>query len=210
MGFGAAKKIYDVGKKIISTPKKKMSKAEKAYKKKIEKEGKIRDKERNKSVAQEIRELKQTGAGKNMTAKQLKDRVMLNRKDAKIPEPKVPGYTPAQRAYAKANKEARQKQIDNAKVSTEKGVKVTKYPSRDKIVKDPTARPRRYLGRGEPIGGMKKGGMLKKPTNPGLKKLPSEVRNKMGYMKHGGSVKGKCRMDGIAIRGRTRAKERSK
>ena len=52
--------------------------------------------------------------------------------------------------------------------------------------------------------------MLKEPTNPGLKKLPSEVRNKMGYMKKGGSVKGKCRMDGIAVRGRTRAKERSK
>jgi hypothetical protein len=29
-------------------------------------------------------------------------------------------------------------------------------------------------------------------------------------MKHGGSVKGKCRMDGIAIRGKTRAKQRSK
>jgi hypothetical protein len=29
-------------------------------------------------------------------------------------------------------------------------------------------------------------------------------------MKHGGAVKGKCRMDGIAIRGKTRAKERSK
>ena len=29
-------------------------------------------------------------------------------------------------------------------------------------------------------------------------------------MKHGGSVKGKCKMDGIAIRGKTRAKQRSK
>ena len=57
---------------------------------------------------------------------------------------------------------------------------------------------------------LNQGGMLKKPTNPGLKKLPSEVRNKMGYMKKGGSVKGKCRMDGIAVRGKTRAKERSK
>ena len=134
-----------------------------------------------------------------------------------------------------------------------------------------------YEDRAKLLGGMKKGGMLKEPTNPGLKKLPSEVRNKMGYMeeggivdrprrmkkpsapstkrpsapkssapekrkrkgdqplitpllkkfaemrkagknvgnlrkgyKHGGSVKGKCRMDGIAIRGKTRAKERSK
>ena len=29
-------------------------------------------------------------------------------------------------------------------------------------------------------------------------------------MKHGGAVKGKCKMDGIAIRGKTRAKQRSK
>jgi len=32
--------------------------------------------------------------------------------------------------------------------------------------------------------------MLKKPTNKGLKKLPTEVRNKMGFMKKGGMVKG--------------------
>ncbi len=53
-----------------------------------------------------------------------------------------------------------------------------------------------------------KGGALKKPTNPGLKKLPTEVRNKMGFMKKGGSVKGKCKVDGIAVRGRTRAKHK--
>jgi len=36
---------------------------------------------------------------------------------------------------------------------------------------------------------MKKGGKLKpidKSNNPGLSKLPTEVRNKMGYMKKGG------------------------
>ena len=32
--------------------------------------------------------------------------------------------------------------------------------------------------------------MLKKPTNKGIKKLPTEVRNKMGFMKKGGMVKG--------------------
>ena len=35
---------------------------------------------------------------------------------------------------------------------------------------------------------MKAGGALKAPTGPGLKKLPTEVRNKMGYMKAGGKV----------------------
>lgn len=73
---------------------------------------------------------------------------------------------------------------------------------------------------------------LNPPSNEGLKKLPTEVRNKMGYMKKGGSVKkgyhrmpdgsimknsahkkkmahggmvGKCKRDGIAVRGKTRA-----
>ena len=44
-----------------------------------------------------------------------------------------------------------------------------------------------------------------------LGKLPTEVRNKMGFMNMGGKVKkmksgGKCKIDGIAIRGRTRAR----
>lgn len=40
----------------------------------------------------------------------------------------------------------------------------------------------------------KKGGALKKvdkTKNPGLDKLPKEVKNKMGYMKKGGSIKKK-------------------
>jgi hypothetical protein len=47
------------------------------------------------------------------------------------------------------------------------------------------------------MGGMKKGGAMKavdEDKNPGLKKLPSEVRNKMGYMKKGGKPK-----DGLAV-----------
>lgn len=48
-------------------------------------------------------------------------------------------------------------------------------------------------------------------NNPGLSKLPTEVRNKMGYMNHGGKVKtmksggtASSRADGIAQRGKTR------
>jgi hypothetical protein len=47
------------------------------------------------------------------------------------------------------------------------------------------------------MGGMKNGGAMKpvdEAKNPGLKKLPSEVRNKMGYMKKGGKPK-----DGLAV-----------
>ena len=46
---------------------------------------------------------------------------------------------------------------------------------------------------GKPIE-LKDGGMLKpvnKSKNPGLAKLPTQVRNKMGYMKKGGKVKAK-------------------
>lgn len=32
------------------------------------------------------------------------------------------------------------------------------------------------------------GGVLKDPTNKGLKKLPKKVRNKMGFKKNGGKV----------------------
>lgn len=68
----------------------------------------------------------------------------------------------------------------------------------------------------------KEGGMLKKPDNPGLSKLPTDVRNKMGYMKKGGKVgmgmtknnykKGgkvsSCskRADGCAKRGKTKGR----
>jgi len=111
-----------------------------------------------------------------------------------------------------------------------------------------------YEERAKYLGGMKKGGEVKKrkPTKEELRKimktggggkrfreiienllgpiknLPKEVRGtgrvrrgavhrmpdgtlmkgaKHG-MKHGGSVKGKCKVDGIAIRGRTRAKHK--
>ena len=68
----------------------------------------------------------------------------------------------------------------------------------------------------------KEGGMLKTPDNPGLKKLPEGVRNKMGFMKKGGKIgkgmtknnykKGgkvsSCskRADGCAVRGKTKGR----
>ncbi len=56
------------------------------------------------------------------------------------------------------------------------------------------------IGRTKKMGGgmmkrpmMEKGGSLKSVPagNKGLKKLPTEVRNKMGFMKKGGKVHGK-------------------
>lgn len=46
---------------------------------------------------------------------------------------------------------------------------------------------------------MKMGGSLKDvdaSKNPGLAKLPTEVRNKMGYKKHGGTTKKMMKMGG--------------
>jgi hypothetical protein len=51
-----------------------------------------------------------------------------------------------------------------------------------------------------------KGGTVKTHTMPDGTKMKGAKHG----MKHGGAVKGKCRMDGIAIRGKTRAKQRSK
>jgi hypothetical protein len=56
---------------------------------------------------------------------------------------------------------------------------------------------------------------MKKPTDDqaGLKKLPTAVRNKMGYMKNGGKVKakgmamgGKVKSKGYAMGGRVKSK----
>jgi len=66
-----------------------------------------------------------------------------------------------------------------------------------KLIKPPKGKKR--LGK---MGGgmmmkrpmMQEGGKALKPVKPsqkGLKKLPTEVRNKMGYMKKGGKVNGK-------------------
>ena len=59
-----------------------------------------------------------------------------------------------------------------------------------------------YYKDSEPVGGVN----MLMPLNLGKKK-----KEKTKEMKHGGAVKGKkCRMDGIAVRGKTRAKQRSK
>ena len=105
----------------------------------------------------------------------------------------------------------------------EKGGKVTTPEKEKKRIKDLAKKERmkkiltedmKTFGPKEESKPVKKkaGGMLKKPDNPGLKKLPTEVRNKMGYMKKGGKVgykKGgsvKHKGDGICVRGKTKGR----
>jgi len=67
----------------------------------------------------------------------------------------------------------------------------------------------------------KEGGALKPvpPDNKGLAKLPTEVRNNMGFAKTGGHVKMKkggkvkrmsCPVDGMAKRGKTKIRKKGK
>ena len=56
----------------------------------------------------------------------------------------------------------------------------------------PAVNPMAAMAAAPAMPAMKKGGKLKPidKSNPGLSKLPTEVRNKMGYMKKGGMAKG--------------------
>ena len=98
----------------------------------------------------------------------------------------------AKKGKASAKKAAREKVLKGAKVITDKeGRKITKYPF-DKSAVEKSQTSVREFG----------GSSAKKPSLGGYDNV------KMKYKK-GGAVK-KCRMDGIALRGKTRAKERSK
>jgi hypothetical protein len=69
-------------------------------------------------------------------------------------------------------------------------------------------------GRMQPMQPMKKEEEVEKKSNGGAVHTMPDGKKMKGAkhgMKHGGAVKGKkCRMDGIAIRGKTRARQRSK
>ena len=98
----------------------------------------------------------------------------------------------ANRKRKKSKKEYTQKEIEANKAEYKK------------MAKDITPEAAMFLEHGKAFpgfnqarrirGGLKKGGSALKPVKPsqkGLSKLPTEVRNKMGYMKKGGKVHGK-------------------
>ena len=72
---------------------------------------------------------------------------------------------------------------------------------------DPTGQPRRLTER-ERLRMIKQGGRYKKRA--AVHRMPDGtiMKGAKHGMKHGGSVKGKCKVDGIAIRGRTKAKHK--
>lgn len=109
-----------------------------------------------------------------------------------------PGPTPAERAESKRFRDS----IAKGKVTEAQGKILNRIGS-------PATREYKHGGKvhtssdtarklATEMGGMKKGGAMKavdEDKNPGLKKLPAEVRNKMGYMKKGGKPK----KDGLAV-----------
>ena len=90
---------------------------------------------------------------------------------------------------------------------------IERMTSRPRRTEDEMSELTREIGRGMASGGMLKD--VDSEANPGLAKLPEEVRNKMGYKRSGGKVGyasgGKVgsaskRADGIAQRGKTRGR----
>ena len=91
-------------------------------------------------------------------------------------------------ATSKAGKSAKQAESKIGKDEAQKIGRETK----SKMIKDYLKYNRDLKAKGGRIG-LKKGGKVLKPVdkqkNPGLAKLPTQVRNKTGSMKKGGSVK---------------------
>ena len=148
----------------------------------------------------------------------------------KVKKMKKGGMTKSQEAYAEGLRTGKGKPILR---NIDKGLsKAVSTPKEKRMIDkgyEDMRKAQEYKKKTEKKAG---GGMLKKPDNPGLKKLPTEVRNKMGYMKKGGTVKkgyhkmpdgsimkdsahkkkmahggmvGKCKRDGVAVRGKTKA-----
>ena len=138
------------------------------------------------------------GIAKELTKRALKALEKRNKKAAAKKAKEA-----AEKAAIKAEKAAREKMLKGAKVTTEKGVKVTKYPFDESAVE----KAQTHVGRDWKHKHLdqldwKKGGAVH--TMPDGRKMKGAKHG----MKHGGAVKGKCKVDGIAIRGRTRAKHK--
>jgi hypothetical protein len=131
------------------------------------------------------------------------------------------GYNKKYSDDTKENESVRDAILDPIKNVAGKIVKgVTKAGDKLKAVSDRakgkgmgTAGRMQQMQPMKPMKPMKKEEEVEKKSNGGaVHTMPDGTKMKGAKhgMKHGGAVKGKCRMDGIAIRGKTRAKERSK
>jgi hypothetical protein len=125
-------------------------------------------------------------------------------KEIKMADPKKDKMTSTQEAYAEGIRTGKGKPILR---NIDKGIsKATLSTTKEKRMMDKGySDMRKAIEAESKRKEMKKGGAVH--TMPDGKKMKGAKHG----MKHGGAVKGKkCRMDGIAVRGKTRAKQRSK
>jgi hypothetical protein len=111
-----------------------------------------------------------------------------------------------------AEKMKKQKQMTQGKMGG--GMMMPRY--KDKVSQKDMAKAGKMMGGGVAeaarrvrASGMKKGGLkpVNKEKNPGLAKLPTRVRNKMGYMKKGGMRRNTQRMNRLEELGRVDAEK---
>ena len=88
--------------------------------------------------------------------------------------------------FTKTERPAPKGELQKMAREYEKAAKEKKAKRRKKLEKYESKKLKEI--RSGKVGFSKGGEVLKAPTGPGLKKLPTEVRNKMGYMKAGGKV----------------------
>ena len=148
--------------------------AEKAYSKK----GKRNLKDEKKRIVDELKEKRQSRKSKSGFA----DGGKVKKRFPIGPGPEKRKPTPKTGIPGEPGEQRRQKMRDRSKSKNRMYISVKK----EKVMAD-----------GGKVGGLKK----VQPDQKGLKKLPTKVRNKMGYMKKGGRVgMGKAMRGGGCVR----------
>jgi len=209
MGLGAAKMLNKV-RQALRKPKKKSSAQESMnYRKKLSREqnkraknedllpGETRPKSKVKKKADKVEQMSDARLKRE---KQLANPYLTYEDRAKI----LGGFKKGG-MLKKSKKNMTNKQIKNQ--ANVRPIK-SKETSASFFFKDGERPDKDIRGTKGRLAKMEKA--KEKANKPGGKNYPKTMMASKTRMKHGGSVKGKCRMDGIAVRGRTRAKERSK
>jgi len=209
MGLGAAKMLNKV-RQALRKPKKKSSAQESMnYRKKLSREqnkraknedllpGETRPKSKVKKKADKVEQMSDARLKRE---KQLANPYLTYEDRAKL----LGGFKKGGKVE-KSKKNMTNKQIKNQ--ANVRPIK-SKETSASFFFKDGERPDKDIRGTKGRLAKMEKA--KEKANKPGGKNYPKTMMASKTRMKHGGSVKGKCRMDGIAVRGRTRAKERSK
>jgi len=215
MGLGAAKMLNKV-RQVLRKPKKKSSAQESMnYRKKLSREqnkraknedllpGETRPKSKVKKKADKVEQMSDARLKRE---KQLANPYLTYEDRAKL----LGGFKKGGGVLKKVLNKKSKKNMTNKQIKNQANVRPikSKETSASFFFKDGERPDKDIRGTKGRLAKMEKA--KEKANKPGGKNYPKTMMASKTRMKHGGSVKGKCRMDGIAVRGRTRAKERSK